>query len=263
VLSEIDNFALKLSNKAKQVRFSPAVLRLAMNLYNKSPTAYQEFKEQYIFSLPSESTLLKVRGANKVEEGFNPIIYCRYQERREEARAGDQRDGANGEDGHIGCDEMHLKAGIWWNTSNHDILGFEGDCKNFDDEVTTLISDMKRPPKKLAVSVNQFKYRSTFGKTQNLDFFYNSGSLSGKDIAKQVFHVIKSLEAIDCRVHGFASDAGGNNAKLYALLRGHLTEEGLWEDPDLVSFLNPVDPTRRVWLWHCTTHLLKAFRNQL
>ena len=40
VLSEIDNFALKLSNKAKQVRFSPAVLRLAMNLYNKSPTAY-------------------------------------------------------------------------------------------------------------------------------------------------------------------------------------------------------------------------------
>ena len=101
------------------------------------------------------------------------------------------------------------------------------------------------------------------GKTQNLDFFYSSGSLSDKDIAKRVFHVIKSLEAIDCRVHGLVSDAGGNNAKLYALLREHLTEEGLWADPGLVSFMNPVEPTRRIWLWYCTTHLLKALRNQL
>jgi hypothetical protein len=82
VLTEVDNFIHKKNNNEKQCRFSPAVLRLSMNLYNKSPGAYAEFRAHSIFAFPSESTMKKRRQANRLEEGFNPIIYCRHVAQR-------------------------------------------------------------------------------------------------------------------------------------------------------------------------------------
>jgi hypothetical protein len=255
VLNEVDNFAHKKNNKEKQCRFSPAVLRLCMNLYNKSPAAYAEFREQSIFSIPSESTMKKRRQANRLEEGFNPIIYCRHAEQRTNV---DEI-----EHGHIGCDEMHLKAGLWWNSANHDLCGFEGNCKDFDGEVWDLLLSSTRPVTKLATKVNQYKFRSVTGKTFNCEYFYNPGALTGKTTVKQCLMVIKSLEAINCRVYGITTDAGGSNAKLFQLLREGLLAENVWLSDDMLSFVNPCDPSRRIWLWHCTTHLLKALRNQL
>ena len=60
-------------------------------------------------------------------------------------------------------------------------------------------------------------------------------------------------------------DGGGNNARLLKLLRnGKNIDEGQsWLDEDQVSFLNPADPSRRVAVFHCTTHNLKGSRNAL
>jgi hypothetical protein len=137
---------------------------------------------------------------------------------------------------------MHLKAGLWWNSANHDLCGFEGDCKDFDGEVWDLLQSSNRPAKKLATAVNQYKFRSVTGKSFNCEYFYNPGSLSGRTTVKQCLSVIKMLEAINCRVHGIATDAGGSNAKLFRLLREGILGEQLWPIDDMVSFVHPCDP---------------------
>jgi hypothetical protein len=226
-----------------------------MSLYNKFSAAFAELREDYIFAFPSESTLKARRQVSRLEEGFNPIIYCQH--------SSDHKTFNTVEHGHIGCDEMHLKAGLWWNSSNHDIAGFEGNCQNFDDEIRSLLKPSSHAVRKLATKVNQFKYRSVTNNSFNCEYFYNPGSLSGKTLVNQCLSVIKSLEAINCKVYGLATDAGGCNANLFALLRQGITLQALWFDDDKVSFVNPVDPSRLIWIWHCTTHLLKAFCNQL
>ena len=107
--------------------------------------------------------------------------------------------------------------------------------------------------------MNQWRYRTINGKTFNVEFWFNSGSLSGEELIEQFSQVVLRLETIGARVLGMASDAGGNNARLYKLLLCQLSvsEEG-WLPPKDVRTPNPWDPTRYIYLFHCSTHDLKA-----
>ena len=51
-----------------------------------------------------------------------------------------------------------------------------------------------------------------YNERRNLEFFFNSGSMDGDDIMRQMFHVLTCLAVID--VFGFVSDTGGPNARV-------------------------------------------------
>ena len=66
------------------------------------------------------------------------------------------------------------------------------------------------------------------------------------------------------RMLGFVCDTGGPNTRLMKLLRDnrHLPEGG-WLPLETVVAVNPYNPSRRIRLFHCSTHELKSLRNAL
>ena len=70
---------------------------------------------------------------------------------------------------------------------------------------------------------------------------------------------------VGARVLGMTSDAGSQNSRLFRLLRNRLdvSKEGAWLPLDRIRTVNIYDPTRFIYLFHCTTHGDKSMRNQL
>ena len=71
------------------------------------------------------------------------------------------------------------------------------------------------------------------------------------------------LESIGCELLGVSMDAGGCNARFAEEFFRELKKIGheSWlEDKDCYSG-NFLDPSRRIYVWFCITHLMKAFRN--
>ena len=97
----------------------------------------------------------------------------------------------------------------------------------------------------------------------NADFFFNDGSLDGNELIRQMIQVVLSYEFIGVKIFGIVSDAGGGNSKMFRLLQGHHTIKGPWPDAKCLSFVNPVDHKRNIYIWSCGTHSFKAMRNNI
>ena len=125
-----------------------------------------------------------------------------------------------------------------------------------ESEVNTFVQPAK--------SVNQWRQRSINGRQGNIEFWYNSGSLTGEALLQQFMQVVMRCEMVGQQIVGFVCDAGGNNAKLFTLLRNRMAVgEGGWVDIDVVRTVNPWDTKRFIYLFHCATHDLKNLRNAL
>ena len=129
-----------------------------------------------------------------------------------------------------------------------------------DEETVDDYDDSKHVAKK----VNLFRVRTIYGKTENLEYFYNDGSLTGDDLIGQLIRVIMLCEIVGIHIHVLVADAGGPNAPLFTALRRDRTLEGkIWLDDDLVSFPHPFFPGRWICICPCAVHGQKAFRNSL
>ena len=103
------------------------------------------------------------------------------------------------------CDEIKIKSGVAWNTATHEavgLVGVEGKVELQDDLRAILRGD--EPPggdsdassagdalvaggtSKPATYVNQWNFRSVYGRTFLLNFFFNGGSLSGDELLRQL-----------------------------------------------------------------------------
>ena len=121
---------------------------------------------------------------------------------------------------------------------------------------------------KPAVYVNQWRCVSIrAGKPEGwmCGFFFNDGSLTGDTILRQFDHVVMCCESINARIYGVVLDAGGGNSKFASRLRGNkrFSSTTTWLLEQLCFTYNIYDPHRRIYVWFCLTHMLKAMRNQL
>ena len=77
-------------------------------------------------------------------------------------------------------------------------------------------------------------------------------------------HVILCLESVGVRIHALVCDAGGGNKSFFTLLiNKRINKHKAWLDEDEVSFPNPFDTTRRVFIVFCSVHGIKACKNNL
>jgi len=158
-----------------------------------------------------------------------------------------------------------LQKDVVINVKNGKIEGFSKDFVDMKKLMNNLIDgeriDSFTNP---ATHVNQWRYRSTDGRSYNCEFWFNYGSLTGDTLLRQFNQVVMHCESVGSIVLGMVCDAGGNNARLFKLLRGReVLNEGAWLDEEMVRTENPYDPTRYIYMYHCSTHDLKAMRNAL
>ena len=115
------------------------------------------------------------------------------------------------------------------------------------------------------IQVNQWRYPAVDGRSYNCEFWNNAGSLNVDGLLEQFKQVVMRRETVGSRVLSFVCDAGGNNARLMKLLREKIDiPEVGWLPIEVVRTVNPFAPENRyIYLFHCSTHDLKAMRNAL
>ena len=80
---------------------------------------------------------------------------------------------------------------------------------------------------------------------------------------RQMMIVMASYEQISIKIFGIVCDGGGSNVSFQSMLRDFKSLKGVWLEKDCISFKNPFDQKRLIFLWSCATHNLKALRNNL
>ena len=164
--------------------------------------------------LPSISTLKKLKAQMKVNEGTCPKLYGWLHD---QFLDGDISGTSKREwTGHLMFDKMKLKEDVAWNSSTHELTGLVdgGKDSSIASELKALlegnesISGVKEYD--VAKSVQQYRFRSTEGKTINGEFFYNNGSLTADEMLSQLLQVITSFELVGCKIFMVLADAGGN-----------------------------------------------------
>ena len=165
---------------------------------------------------------------------------------------------------------MKLASGILWHSHTHEIHGFIDDEASLDQFGAYIFGEGAKGTmgtSTVATHVNLWKYRSIHDKyTFNADYWFTDGTLNATELHGQYMTVLRYCESTNFRVHGLCTDAGGANAKLFTMLRdvgtSARTDES-WLPEDFVSMVHPYGEGRKFFMWFCTTHVLKAMRNQL
>jgi len=126
LVNQIQTSIHKIAKTEKGVRFSPKILRVALSLYTRSKVGYDELWNSSIEVMPSSSTLAHIKSKMKMTDGTCPKMYqWFYDDTISHIPDADHA-------GHIMCDEMHLKSGIYWNTASKKIVGFASDSHKLD-----------------------------------------------------------------------------------------------------------------------------------
>jgi hypothetical protein len=214
--TEIDNKGKQLAGKPYQVDFTPALLQSAIVLYLRTKVGYKDQRALSPLVLPSPSTMDRLLRATRLKEGYSPQIYGNFFD-----------ECADLDDliiGHLVFDEMKLKTGVFWRTSDHTVCGFatfspnttiksvlSDMVENGDDGIPEEFHHVKAP----AVYVNQWRFRSSKNIVHNSNFFFNCGSLDGNELLSQMIHVVCGYEKIGEKIFGLLCDAGGSNRGLF------------------------------------------------
>jgi len=269
IAQHLQNFVKEAHGQKTAVQYNPRALGAAMNVYLKSPASYRQFCKDSLLCQPSTSYLQKLKSKQQVTDGFCPSTCLIQHTYRDNASINELADSAaanGGEEwGQVGFDEMKLTRGVVMNTKSHDTVGISKDFCDLNIIVKNLLDEdeviKKEEP---TVQVLQFCYRSTSGRMYNIMHFFNNGKLPANKILDCLFKVIMCCEAVGSKVFGLVCDAAGANSRLFKYLRekNKLPQDVAWLDEDCVSFENPWDKTRLIYMFHCATHNCKNMRGQ-
>jgi hypothetical protein len=210
LMTEIANKGKQLSGKPNQVEFTPAIFQTAVVLYLRSKVGYKDQRKLSPLVMPSTSTLDRLLRETRLNEGYSPKIYGNFFDEyvcRQSLVIG-----------HLIFDEMKLKTGVFWRTSDHTVCGFASSNQN--STIRSVLSDMVQhsddgteefyDTSAPAVYVNQWRFRSVYNVIHNSNFYFNCGSLDGNELLSQMIHVDCGYEKIGVRIYGIVCDAGGS-----------------------------------------------------
>jgi hypothetical protein len=302
-VNEIKNFTLVKEDNKSRVRFSPRMMRLAMSLWMRSKKGYEAFREHSIMIMPSVSLLKSMQKGMRMNEGKCAKIYGWFYDTHvskckdvthghlmcDEMKLKNDIYWNCSDNSMVGLaasndgvhkllveDEVSALFNVAFNTNGSEEIETNNANGNNGDTKATPVATGKKGQKKAlanvgeileykpAMYVNLWRLRTTRNVTQSCEFFFNTGSLSGDELLRQFMRVSAHYELIGVQILGLLSDAAGQNARLFHLLRsGKTVGASGYPSIEEVSFPNPVNPTRSVATYHCSTHNLKACRNQL
>ena len=254
----IDNLSLQLKGQRNRCRYSSHAVNLAMCLFLKSKSSYELLRTEKVMSLPSSMTLKKKLSLLRPSPGLDmksmffmkDIIHRRAEKIK----------------GHLMMDEIKLKNGIMWNCMNGEVTGFIADelnAKGLMIDILGLSANKKVDNRQLSAYANQWRFRSTRGLTHNSVYYFNKGSLTANDIAQQFMDVLTVYENVGVEIYGLVCDGGGSNESFLHSIVENFNLDVELPDEDSLSFVNPLDKKRRIYIWSCGTHSQKALRNNL
>ena len=187
LMTEMDNKGKELAGKPSTVEFTPAIYQSAVVLYLHSKVGYNDQRKLSPLVMPSPTTMNRLLRETRLNEGYSPKIYGNFFDEYVTHKSPVI--------GQLVFDEMKLKTGVFWRTSDHTVCGFAS--ANHNSTIRTILSDMIEngddgtdefhDMNSPAVYVNQWRFRSIYNVIHNSNFFFNSGSL-GMSIRGVIFY---------------------------------------------------------------------------
>eukprot|EP00536_Pseudo-nitzschia_multiseries_P010146 jgi/Psemu1/25142/gm1.25142_g len=223
----------KLSGNDKQVRYDYRIKRLALAYFlDYGKSGYNRLKESSLEILPiirtNKRELSNLRGGDGAHAVHFSAQFADALQGRKEPVKGEMFV-------QIIFDEIKVRCSVAYNPITGKETGFtaskNGTTLSFAEEIlsivednlsgeeaTTTIEKNKDPYFEPATYANVFRARTARNQTFNVAYFFNSGSLDGDDVLRQLLHVIAALEFVGFKVVMQMSDAGGANTSALALL---------------------------------------------
>ncbi len=116
LMTEINNKGKQLVGKPSQVNFTPAILQSALVLYLRTKVGYKDQRKLLPLVMPSPSMVCRLLPVTPLNEGYSPKICGNFFDEYVVSNSLII--------GHLVFDELKLKTGVFWRTSDHTVCGF-------------------------------------------------------------------------------------------------------------------------------------------
>nr|CAB3263089.1 uncharacterized protein LOC101242444 [Phallusia mammillata] len=210
-------------------RYHPDVIRWAIELYAKSPSAYQQLRTTGVLVLPSTKTLQQYRNFGSSSPGINELAVAEMKKLKSTI------------DGYITVDEMKVKENLV--IQNGKLLGFIDFGERMFDA-------------KLATHICVF-YARSLKKELSLPLSWWPTTVTPSfQLASLFWEAVGICETNNFHVHAVVADGCSVNRKFFDLIHG-----SKYLPSQKYTAPNPYHSTDDILICCDTSHLLKTSRN--
>ena len=237
-----------LKTKKMGRRYHPQMIRFALSIHCKSPSAYRELRDSGALILPSERVLRDYKNYFKPGAG---IIKENIEELKEQASkfTGIQKYVA------VVMDEMKIQENLLFDKTSGELIGFI----DLGDPLTTYANVDEDTP--IASHALAFLVRELCTNLKHVVAYYFTGNVTSFQLLPLFWKVVGVLETtVRLWVIAAVNDGASPNRKFFALhskLGGTLPDGLVYKTPNLF-FL-----ARMIYFFADVPHLIKTARNCL
>jgi hypothetical protein len=229
-------------------RYHPQIIRFALSVHGKSPSAYRELRESGALVLPSERVLRDYKNYFSPKAGVN-TENVESLRNKVKSFSGIQRYVV------LVMDEMKIQSNLVYDKHSGDLIGFI----DLGDPMTNYACLDKEDS--VATHALAFLVRGLATDMKHIIAYYFTGNVTSYQLMPIFWKVVSTLElSLDLWVIGLVNDGASPNRKLFNL---HSTLAGEDECDVVYKTLNLFAPSRFVYFFADSPHLLKTARNCL
>nr|XP_026691534.1 uncharacterized protein LOC108949689 [Ciona intestinalis] len=213
-------------------RYHPDVVRWAIELYSRSPSAYQHLITTDVLKLPSSRTLQKFRNIGTNEPGLNQIAVEAMKNLKFPVEA------------YLTVDEMKVKESLVYKDGR--LVGFV----DFGDRYTQT---------KIATHICMFYIRSLKKEISMPLSWWPTTTTPAYQLASTFWDLVGTCEMNSVHVNAIVADAASVNRKFFNHIYGgtYSLSRAVYTAP------NPYRPSHPIFILSDPSHLLKTTRNGL
>ncbi len=230
-------------------RYHPQVIRLALSIHCKSPSAYRELRESGALILPSERVLRDYKNYFKPGAGISKENIEELKDKTSE-HTGIQKYVA------VIMDEMKLQENLVFDKTSGELIGFI----DLGDPLTTF-ANVDEDSDQIASHALAFLVRGLCTHLKHVVAYYFTGNVTSFQLMPLFWKVVAVLETtVKLKVIAAVNDGASPNRKFFALhgkLGGKLPDGLVYKTPNLFCL------SRMIYFFADVPHLIKTARNCL
>ncbi|XP_052127944.1 uncharacterized protein LOC127750386 [Frankliniella occidentalis] len=244
------------AKKSCGMRWHPTMIRLALSIYLKSPSAYRSLTESGFIKLPTARTLFDYSHATKIKQGIDTTVLENIAKQvavEEKSRKQYHT---------LMADEMHISKNLVVQKSTGEIIGFTN-LDELDKEVKILDSYLDNPDKvveeEMASKIMAFMVRGISSRVKDVIASYPVSNPSARQMYIWTWDIIGALEKSGVRVIAFTCDGAPTNRAFFKLHK----PVTVLDSKVIFDTVNKFAPNRVLYFFSDVPHLLKTTRNAL
>lgn len=199
---------LKAANCKKScgMRWHPTLIRLALSIYLKSPSAYRTLTESGFIKLPTSRTLFDYSHATKIEQWIDTTVLANI------AKQVSEKEKSRKQYHVLLADEMHISNNLVVQKTTGEIIGFTN-LDDLDKEVKLLDTYLDNPDTvvedEVTTKIMAFMVRGISSRVKDVVAPYHP---SPKQMYISTWDVIGALEKSGIRVITFTCDGASSSS---------------------------------------------------